>query len=301
MAESTGKRPAWHPYAMLVIVMLLWAGNSIVARAVRGDIPPFTLALVRWTGAVLVVLPFAWRHVVADWPRLIAGWRWLLLLGLTGVGAFNALLYSGLRFTTATNGLLVQAAIPAMVLLLNWLFFRTRAGWAQVGGVLLSTAGVLLIVAQGAPLAIVSVDFNRGDVMILGAVLCWAAYTSLLRLRPDCHPLSFLVATFLIGMVAMAPLAATESAQIAAMRLTGPVIGAFAYVAVLPSVVAYLLYNGAVRDIGAGRAGQMISLMPLFGSLLAVALLGEVLHAYHLWGMAVILAGIIVAAVPSRA
>lgn len=290
----------WRSYAMLTVVMLLWAGNSIVARAVREDIPPFTLAFVRWTGAVLIVLPFTWRHVVEDRHRLIAAWQPLLILGLTGIGAFNAFLYSGLRFTTATNGLLVQAAIPALVLLFNWMIFRTRAGMGQVGGVLLSTAGVLLIVAHGAPLSILTVGFNSGDLLILCAVLCWAAYTSLLRLRPDCSPWSFLIATFMIGIVTMAPLAATEAPQIAAMRLTASVIGAFAYVAVLPSLVAYMLYNAAVRNMGAGRAGQTISLMPLFGSLLAVLLLGEVLHAYHLWGMALILAGVVVAALPAR-
>lgn len=290
----------WRSYAMLAIVMLLWAGNSIVARAVRADIPPFTLALVRWTGAVLIILPFTWRHVGADRHRLIAAWRPMLILGLTGIGAFNAFLYSGLRFTTASNGLLVQAAIPALVLLFNWLIFRTPAGIAQVGGVIVSTAGVITIVAHGAPLSILSIGFNSGDLLILCAVLCWAAYTSLLRLRPDCSPWSFLLVTFVIGIITMAPLAATEVQEIAAMRLTVPVIGAFAYVAVLPSLVAYMLYNAAVRDIGPARAGQMISLMPLFGSLLAVLLLGEVLHAYHLWGMAVILAGIVIAALPSR-
>lgn len=291
---------AWRSYATLVVVMLLWAGNSIVGRAVRDDIPPFTLAFVRWTGALLILLPFAWRHVVADRQRLIAGWRPLLILGLTGVAAFNALLYSGLRFTTATNGLLVQAAIPAVVLLFDWLFFRTRAGWMQVGGVMLSTVGVLTIVSHGAPLSILTLGFNAGDLLILTAVLCWAAYTSLLRLRPDCNPWSFLIVTFAIGSIAMALFAATELPDIARIRLTLPVVGAFCYVAILPSVVAYKLYNGAVRDIGAGRAGQMISLMPLFGSLLAVALLGEVLHGYHLLGMAVILTGILVAALSFR-
>jgi drug/metabolite transporter (DMT)-like permease len=303
MSDSNGSAPVvpWRSYAMLAVVMLLWAGNSIVGRAVRDDIPPFTLAFVRWAGAALVALSFAWRHVVADRHRLVAGWRPLLLLGLTGVASFNALLYSGLRFTTATNGLLVQAAIPAVVLLFNWAFFRTRAGLAQIGGVVLSTTGVLYIIARGAPLSILAIGFNTGDVLILCAVLCWSAYTSLLRLRPDCSPWSFLIVTFAIGIVAMAPLAAMEARSMAPILLSGRVIGAFAYVAILPSLVAYMLYNAAVRDIGAGRAGQTIALMPLFGSLLAVLLLGEELHGYHILGMILILAGIVVAALSARA
>ncbi|HEX7854125.1 MAG TPA: DMT family transporter [Sphingobium sp.] len=290
----------WRSYAMLAVVMLLWAGNSIVGRAVRMDVPPFTLAFVRWTGAALIALPFAWRHLVADWRKLIGQWRPLLLLGLTGIASFNALLYSGLRYTTATNGLLVQAAIPALVLLVNWLLFRVRAGFGQVAGVAVSTVGVLYIVAHGAPLSVLNTGFNFGDVLILCAVICWAVYTSLLRLRPDCNPWSFLIATFAIGIIAMAPLAASEAHQIAAMRLSWKVVGALAYVCILPSLVAYTLYNAAVRDIGAARAGQTISLMPLFGSLLAVALLGETLHAYHAWGMGLILVGILIAALSRR-
>lgn len=293
---ATATQARWRSYVLLAIVMLLWAGNSIVGRAVREDVPPFLLAFVRWTGASLIALPIAWRHLVEDRERLLVGWRPLLLLGLAGIASFNALLYSGLRYTTATNGLLVQAAIPAMVLVANWLIFRTRSGPAQIGGVAVSTAGVVYIVTRGAPAAIIHTGFNAGDLLILCAVLCWALYTSLLRIRPDCHPLSFLVTTFVIGIVAMAVLTLTELDEIGRMTLSWKVIGAFAYVSVLPSLVAYGLYNAAVRDLGAGRAGQTISLMPLFGSLLAALLLGEALQGYHMFGMALILTGIVLAA-----
>ncbi|MET0363193.1 MAG: DMT family transporter [Sphingobium sp.] len=290
----------WRSYAMLAVVMLFWSGNMIVGRSVRDDIPPFTLAFIRWTGAALMALPFAWRHVVADREVLQTGWPRILLLGLTGVAAFNALVYSGLHYTTATNALLLQAAIPAIVLMCNGLFFRMAPPVAQVVGVVLSTIGVLYILLRGAPLAIFDIGFNRGDMLVLCGVFCWSIYTSLLRIRPDCHPLTFLILTFAIAIVVMAPLAATEAAQIAKMTVSWKVVGACAYVALLPSLVAYLMYNAAVRDIGAGRAGQTISLMPLFGSLLAVALLGEVLHGYHIAGMLLILGGIVVAALAGR-
>jgi drug/metabolite transporter (DMT)-like permease len=299
--DAQRTRTPLRSYALLTVVMLFWAGNSIVGRAVRDDIPPFTLAFLRWTGAALFALPFAWRHVVADRAILLAGWRILLFLGLVGIGAFNAMLYSGLHYTTATNGLLMQSAIPATVLLCNRVVFGTRAGWTQIGGVLLSTTGVVFIVTRGTPAILLSLDLNTGDLIILCAVLCWAAYTSLLRLRPDCDPWSFLFITFVLGIMAMAPLAATEMDRIVRIPLGWPVVGAVAYVAILPSLVAYLLYNAAVRDIGAGPAGQMISLMPLFGSLLAVAILGEHLHGYHLVGMAMILSGIVLAALAVRA
>ena len=283
-------------FCALMLVMLLWSGNSIVGRAVRDDMPPFTLALLRWAGALCVVAPFAFRHVMADRQVLRRSWKPVLLLGLTGVACFNALLYSGLRHTTATNAMLLQAAIPALVLVVDFTVFRLMPSRCHLIGVTVSTLGVLVVIAKGALATILGLHFGFGDMLIVGAIVGWSLYTSLLKLRPDCHPLSFVAVTFAIGAVAMVPLAATEWREIVTMRWTPAVFGAWAYVAVLPSVVAYMLYNAAVATVGAARAGQAISLMPVFGALLAAVLLDEDLHGFHLAGMVLILMGIAVSA-----
>lgn len=287
-------------YAMLALVMLFWAGNTIVARAVRDDIPPFTLAFVRWTGAFLFLLPFAWRALARDRAAIVAGWRMLLLLGLVGVAGFNGFLYWGLHYTTATNGLLLQAAIPALVLVCDALFFRRRAGVWQVAGVLLSTIGVAIVVIRADLAVLAALHLGFGDVLILCAVFGWAVYTSLLSVRPPITQLSFLLVTFLIAALAMFPLMLGEWQEIARMEWRPAVIGAFVYVALLPSVIAYFLFNSAVEQIGAARAGQTIGLMPLFGAGLAALLLGEPLHGYHLAGMLLIFAGIAITALLHR-
>lgn len=283
-------------YATLCIVILFWSGNFIVGRAVGGVIPPFTLALVRWSGALMFLLPFAWRHLRDDRQRLLSHWKAVLLLGLTGVAAFNAFIYSGLQFTTASNGLLLQAAIPALVLVFNRLFFGDRASTLQMVGVTLSMLGVAVIVLRGELAALARLTLNVGDFLVLGGVFCWALYTALLRLRPDCHPASFLTATFVIGAAAMTPLAAMEMADGANIPLRAEVLGAFAYVALFPSLIAYVLYNAAVKNLGAAPAGQMITLMPLFGAGLAALLLGEALVRFHAIGMVLILGGIVLGA-----
>lgn len=287
-------------YATLCVVILFWSGNFIVGRAVNGIVPPFTLAFVRWSGALVLVLPFAWPHVRKDLAILRDQWKAVLVLGLTGVAAFNAFIYSGLRFTTATNGLLLQAAIPALVLVFNRFLFAGRAPKLQIVGVSLSMLGVAVIVLRGDLAAIAGLTLNTGDLLVLCGVVCWALYTCLLRLRPDCHPLSFLTATFAIGAAAMAPLASYELFSLPRMPIDGSVLGAFAYVAVFPSLVAYILYNAAVKDLGPGPAGQAITLMPLFGALLAAVLLGEALHQFHLVGMVLILGGIFLGALAVR-
>jgi drug/metabolite transporter (DMT)-like permease len=219
-----------------------------------------------------------------------------LLLGLVGVAGFNGFLYSGLHYTTATNALLIQALIPGLVLLTGAMLFRDSSPWKQVAGVALSTLGVMIIVFRGDPLAILRLHFGFGDGLILGGCLVWAIYTVCLRLTPEIHPLAFLFTTFAIGAITMAPLALGEAERIARIPWKPDIFAAFAYVAIFPSVIAYFLYNAAVARIGPGAAGQTISLMPLFGALLAVALLNEKLQAYHGAGMALILAGVLLSA-----
>jgi drug/metabolite transporter (DMT)-like permease len=291
---SGGSLRVWNSaYALLVIVALLWAGNAVIGRAVRDIVPPFTLALVRWSGALILLLPFAWQHLRRDIEKLwLHKWQ-TLLLGLLGVGALNALLYSGLQHTTATNALLIQAAIPPLILILSYLLFRERFSRRQIVAACLSMAGVVIIVARGDPRLLFHRDGGMGDGLVLSAVLAWALYTILLRWRPPVHPLSFLAATFAVGVLAMAPLALFEA--LAGKRIVGNAnsLSAFLYVATLPSLVAYLLFNRGVALIGAARAGQFINLMPLFGAGLAILLLGEPLALYHLAGMGLILSGIL--------
>jgi len=287
-------------YALLGLVMLLWAGNSIVGRAVRDDVGPFILSFVRWAGASLVLAPFAIGALRRDWEVLRQNWLIVVVLGLTGVAAFNAIMYTGLHYTTATNGLLLQAAIPPAVLFADRLIFGVRAGWAQIAGILASMLGVAVIVFQGQPSHVLGFHFGLGDALVLISCVDWAIYTVLLRKRPSVSPRSFLLATFLVGVAAIAPLALWEALTGPPIRWGAGVGGAFLYVALLPSLVSYLIYNHATGLVGPARAGQAITLLPLFGALLSALLLGEALHSYHFAGMALILIGIVVAALAPR-
>lgn len=277
---------------MLIFVMAFWAGNSIIGRAVRFDIPPFTLAFFRWSGALLIVAPFALAAVRRDMAAIRAGWLPILVLGLLGVGAFNTLLYQGLRYTHASNALLLQAGIPTMVVLFDRLIFGVRAGRGQLAATALSTLGVLAIVFQGDPTAAARLRFGTGDVIILAAVTAWALYTVLLRLRPPIAPISFIFVTFLIGALAMAPLSLWEALSGPWVNWTLLAFTAIGYVALLPSLAAYFMFNFATATLGPARAGQAITLMPLFGALASALILGERLEGYHFAGMACIVGGI---------
>lgn len=279
---------------MLACAMLFWAGNAVVGRWVRADIPPATLSLLRWIGALALLLPFAWRHLVADRAALVAGWRHVLILGLFGVAAFNALYYLGLHDTTASNGLLLQALIPAGVLVTDYILFGKRPAGAAVLGVTIATLGVGVIVFHGDYRLLAGFALGRGEAMILLAVVAWSVYTSLLAIKPDAHWLSVLAATFAVAVVVLTPVVALELARGASIRWSTELLLSIGYVAIFPSLLAYLLFSRSVAMVGAGAAGQAVNLLPLFGALLAAALLGEALHTYHAVGMAMILAGLVV-------
>jgi drug/metabolite transporter (DMT)-like permease len=287
-------RRLWsNAYLLLTFTALFWAGNSVVGRAARDLVPPVALAFWRWLVAFLLIMIVAAPHLKRDRAVLVAKWPAVLALGLLGVAAFNTLLYSGLQFTTALNGLLIQSAQPPLILLAAFLLFRERASLAQIGGVLLSLAGVLVIVAGGSLDVLLQLRFNPGDALILVAALLWVLYSVLLRFRPEVHPLSFLAVTFAIGWLFILPIYAAELIGGRRIMVAPESFAALAYVAIFPSLLAYACFNRGVELIGAGRAGIFLNLMPVFGALLAVGLLGERFTLAHAIGMALIGAGIL--------
>lgn len=298
---AADRRPILIAYAMLAVVMLFWAGNAIVARAIRDDVPPLMLALLRWSGALAIVLPFALPSLRRDLPALRTAWRIVALLGLLGIAAFNALLYSGLASTTATNALLLQAGIPALVLLIDRIGFGIRARVLDIMAVLLGTVGIALIVFRADRRTLATFALNPGDSLVIASVVVWALYTTLLRRRPAVAPASLLAVTFAIGVAAMLPAALIEHAHGARLNPTLTAVAGIAYVAIFPSTLAYALYNRAVGVVGPAGGGRAIALLPLFGALLAALLLGERLHGYHAVGMALILGGILLPLVGARA
>ena len=281
-------------YLLLVLTTLFWSGNFIVGRAVHGTVPPIALAFCRWGGAFLVVIGFAWPHLRRDWPVLLRHWRMLLLLAATGIAAFNTFVYIGLGSTTALNGLLMQSTMPAAILLCSFLLFGERPGFVQLLAIAVSLVGVLVIITRGEAWALGRISLNSGDLWMFAAVLAYAVYSALLRRRPPVHALSLLAAIFALGAAMLVPFLAWESSS-AALALDRTTVLAVLYVAVFPSVLAYFCWNRGVELVGANRAGQFVHLMPVFGSALAILVLGEAFHGYHAAGAALIFAGIVLA------
>jgi drug/metabolite transporter (DMT)-like permease len=285
-----------HPYLLLALAVSFWAGNAIVGRAVRDAVPPVGLAFWRWTVAFLLLLPFTWRQVRADWSVVRRSLPIIILLSFLGITLFNTLLYTALRFTTALNGTLLQSAMPVFVVAYSYFFFRDGMSRVQVVGLLLSLAGAVVIVAQGSWAVLSTLTFNIGDVMVVVAIVTYAAYTALLRLRPAVHALTFLIVTFALGALMLVPLYLWENINGLHVPLSLTTVAAVSYVSIFPSILSYLFFNFGVAQVGANRAGVFIHLNPAIASVLAVLLLGERFRWFHPIGFGLILIGILLVA-----
>jgi drug/metabolite transporter (DMT)-like permease len=283
-------------YVLLTLTALFWSGNFVVGRGIHGAVPPITLAFWRWLVALCVLLPFALKPMLQERDALLRHWKIRTLLGVLGVGLFNTLVYIGLGSTTATNGVLLNSTIPVLIVLISWLFMGQRISRLQLAGIALSLAGVTTIVVKGDVSGLLRLQYTTGDLWVFAAPISWALYTVLLRRRPPgLSSLAFLGATVAVGLAFNVPLFLAELATGARMEVRPASFAAIAYIGVFPSVLAYLFWNRAVAEVGANRSGMFVHLIPVFGTLLAIVLLGESFHLYHATGIALILLGIVLA------
>ena len=281
------------PYLLLSLTSLFWAANWVVGRAMRDEMPPVAMGFWRWTIALLILLPFAAPELRRKWDVVRANWLTLTLLGVLGAIAFNTLIYVGLQYTAATNGVLFNSISPVLIILLSWVISRERISKPQACGVVLSLCGVLVIVARGDGATLAAFHFNRGDLWLITAMVLWAFYTIVLRRRPpELSAMGFLTAMLLLSLPFLLPFYLWEFSQRGGFALTPATVAALAYYGTIPSIVAYLFWNRGVAQVGPNKAGLFVHLMPLFGAILSVIFLGERLYAYHYAGAVLIFGGL---------
>jgi drug/metabolite transporter (DMT)-like permease len=303
-APAPARSGGWlfnQPYLLLSLTSLFWAGNVVLGRFIAGHIPPITLSVIRWGGAVAVLLPFAMRHLISDWPIIRKHAAMLTLLALTGFSAYNTMAYYGLQFTTAINGLLLQSVAPLFVALWTFILFRDRLTLRQAVGICISLTGVVVIICHGSLNILLAIAFNRGDMWFVAALLIYAFYAAMLRKRPVMNPLSFLAVAMGVGAVLLLPAMVLEIASGKTMTFDAESVASFAYVCIFPSLLGYLFLNRGIELIGANRAAPFIHLVPVFGSVLAVVLLGERFELYHAVGYGLVFSGITIATKKSSA
>jgi drug/metabolite transporter (DMT)-like permease len=301
-AVSTPSKPhsplSWfnnQPYLLLSLASLFWAGNIVLARYVAGHVPPLTLSCIRWLGVFLVLLPFSKDHLRQDWPALRKSLPLMLLLSATGFAYNNAISYWAMQYTEALNALLIQSGGPLFVALWALVLFGVRLTRAQAAGIAISLIGVLTIILRGDFSALFAIRLNRGDVMFASSLVSFGLYSALVTRRPATHQLSLIAFTTGCGAAMLMPFAVWEGLTGATLKPDALTIATLVYAVIFPSALAYLFFNRGIALIGPNRAAPFFHLVPVFGSAMAIMLLGETLQPFHLIGYALVLAGVITA------
>jgi drug/metabolite transporter (DMT)-like permease len=301
MTDATAPRTglmqsAWaNPILLLVLTTLIWSAHSIVGRLAVGQIGPMTLTCLRWGVALIPILIAARPSLRQDWPALRARWIYLAVMGAAGYTVFVALFYVAAHRTTALNLSIIQGAIPALVLIGARIFLGVRFTALQALGALVTMLGVGVIASQGDPRRLAALAFNSGDVMMVVAAVLYAGYTIGLRQRPHVSGVSMLAGMAVAAFITSLPLVVWEIMSGGFVWPTWGGLLALAFVALGPAFVAQLTYMRGVELIGPGRAGVFVNLVPVFGAIMAVVILGEPFALYHVLALLLVVGGIAIA------
>jgi drug/metabolite transporter (DMT)-like permease len=289
------------PMLLLSLTALIWGGNSVAGRIAVGEISPMALVFMRWAIVCVPLLFLARGNLKKDFAVMRPRWRYVALAAVLGFTAFNTLFYVAAHRTSAVNISILQGLIPGLVAVGAWAAFGTRLRPLQALGILVTMGGVVLIAAQGDPTNLRALDFNAGDLMMIAAAILYAGYTLLLRQRPAVTSIGLFAAMAVVAFLTSAPLFAIEVAMGGFFWPSAKGLATLAYVALFPSLIAQIFFIRGVQLVGPSRAGVFVNLLPIFGALLAVVLLGEPFAAYHAVALALVVVGIAMAERSARA
>jgi drug/metabolite transporter (DMT)-like permease len=284
------------PHILLIITMLAWAGNAIAGKLAVGYVSPMVLTCGRWLIAVVFVWVISWREVKNDWPMIRANLPYILIMGMSGYTLFNVLFYTAAAHTSGINISIEQAAIPLFIFIGNLLVFRIKATAQQMLGFAVSIIGVVLTVTGGNVFHILDAGLNFGDFLMLVAIIIYAGYSIGLKSKPVMHWKSFFTVMVTAAFATSIPFVFWEISQGAAIYpLTMRGFLVVLYAALLPSIVSQIFFLLAVEKLGANLSGLYINLVPIFGTFMAIVILGEPLRWHHAVALVLVVGGIVYA------
>lgn len=284
-------------YLLLSLTTFFWAGNFVLGRSMNSVISPIVMAELRWLLALLIIFPFLLPKLKKHKATIVKNWPVLILLSVLSVACFNTFIYIGLTITTATNATILQSVIPIAILVLSAFWLKEAVTKQQWLGVFISLGGVLILITKGELSSLRGFTINQGDIYVLIAVIFWATYSILLRFRPtELDGFTFFGITVLVGSIVLFPFALIEYHYYSpGIIWNNSSLLTILYMAVFPSILAYVFWNKGVSELGAAKAGLFIHLMPCYGLVLSSFFLNEKIHLFHLGGILLIFCGIYLA------
>ncbi len=286
---------------LAVLATLIWSGNFIVARAVHHEVPPIALNFYRWLVAAIILLPFALKKMVDDWPAIKKSWHYLFWVSLMGVSLFNSFVYIGAHYTSAINlALIGTTTSPVMSVMFARIFLKEKVGIMKLLGMLLCIAGVLYLLSKGNIENLLSLRFGKGDQWMLQAAYCFAVYNTMVKKKPSSiSPQGFLLFIFSLGTLLLLPFYFWESGQYPQVVCNSKLALSVLYLGLGASIICFLIWNKAIGYLGAGRTALFGNLIPVFSSIGSVLLLHEKITFVHLVSFLFIVTGLALANIRS--
>lgn len=297
MNRPDNKQQVWTGIGLAVLAAVIWSGNFIVARAVNKEIPPISLNFYRWLIASVIILPFAIKTFQSEWKLVRQSWHYLFWISLTGIALFNTFVYVGAHYTSAINlALIGTTSSPIMSVLFARIFLKEKIGWMKLAGMIVCIAGVLFLLAKGDFQNLVHLQFSEGDLWVLLAAFCFAIYNTMVKKKPaGISPVNFLFVIFSFGTLLVLPFFIWEMSHSKPVVWNVPLVGSILYLGIAASVICFLLWNKAIRLLGAGRTALFGNLIPVFSSIEAAFFLHEDFTGVHITSMLIVFAGIMMA------
>ena len=282
-------------YLFLFLAVFFWAGNFIVGKyASYYQIPPFSLNFYRWFFAWLILLPFTFQEISSKRNYILENYKFYILLGITSVTIFNSIVYYSLNFTQVISGVLMISTIPVMIMFISSILKIEKTNIFQIFGVICSFVGVMLIITKANFDLLVNLDFNKGDLTMVIAMLSWATYSALLKKKKHkLSQLSLLEVIITFGLIFLIPIYIIEYNLGFKINLNKTFILVLIYVVLFPGLASFICWIKGISLIGPNRSGVFLHLMPILSAFMAIIIFKEKFMLYHFLGAIFILSGII--------
>ena len=282
-------------YIFLILATLFWSGNFIVGKAASlFEIPPFTLNFYRWTFAWLILAPFTLKEILQKKSYILENIKLILILGITSITVFNSIVYYSLNFTQVISGVLMISTIPVMIIFFSWIFNIEKTNFYQILGVIFSLLGVVVIVTKADLIKLINLNFNKGDLWMVVAMLSWAMYSALLKKKKfELSNISLLQTIITAGLILLFPAYIIEMLLDHRVNINLPFILTLSYVVLFPGLASFFFWIKGISIIGSNRSGIFLHLMPIFSTIMAILIFNEEFMNFHLIGAILIVTGIV--------
>ena len=282
-------------YIFLLLTVTFWAGNFVVGKfASLYEVPPFSLNFYRWFFAWLILAPFTIPEIIKKKDYIIRNYKLFIVLGVTSITIFNSIVYYSLNFTQVISGVLMISTIPVMIMFFSSILKIEKTNIFQVIGVILSFLGVIIIITKANFEILKNLNFNKGDITMVIAMLSWALYSTLLKKQKyEISQLSLLQVVMSFGLIFLIPIYFIEYQLGFRITLEKPFILILSYVVLLPGLASFILWIKGISIIGANRSGVFLHLMPIMSAIMAMIIFDEKFMFYHMLGACFIITGIL--------